>query len=155
MCSSDLKRGVGPQVVIGTSDQLAIDVDAALPSQGIDAIMGYLPVHLSGQGTSDDGDKVGTALDGAVSTGIRITPAQGSYDLFDLYDGKLAAKPTFTDLAGKDAESGLKLGFDTLAQDKGVLGLSGMVDVPWTADEGFTDAAPVEYDNVRDRKSVV
>ena len=129
-----LKRGVGPQVVVGSGDALQIDVAASLPTAGIDAIMGYLPVHLS---TDEPG------RDGAVNTSIVIEPQAATYDLFDLYDGDLTAQPSFTGAA----ETGLSLGFDTLAQDAGVFGLSGHVDIPWTADEGFTE--DVTYDDVK------
>ncbi|MDO9455448.1 calcium-binding protein [Nocardioides sp.] len=129
-----LKRGVGPQVVVGSNDALELDVAASIPDGGIDAIVGYLPAHLSVDGAGRDG---------SVETTIAIKPTAATYDLFDLYDGALTAKPSFT---GAD-EEGLSLGFDTLAQDKGVFGMSGYIDIPWSAADGFTDE--VTYNDVK------
>lgn len=129
-----LQRGVGPQVVVDAGDALEMDVEASLPSGGIDAIMGYLPAHLTG---------TGSGRDGAVSTTIVIEPAPATYDLFDLYDGALTALPSFSGAT----EEGLSLGFETLAQDKGVFGLSGHVDIPWTAADGFSEE--VTYNAVK------
>ncbi len=111
-----------------------MDVAASLPSGGIDAVVGYLPAHLSVGEAGRDGD---------VDTTVVIEPAAATYDLFDLYDGELTAKPSFSG----DDEEGLSLGFDTLAQDKGVFGLSGHIDIPWTAADGFVDE--VTYNDVK------
>ncbi|SDD29799.1 calcium-binding protein [Nocardioides lianchengensis] len=128
-----LVRGVGPQVVVGADEALETHVSARLPEDGIDAIVGYLPAHLDAQ----------DAADKSVDTVIRIAPEPGAYDLFDLYDGELKARPSFTDTAD-GPEEGLTLGFATLDQP-GLLGLEGTLGLPWTADEGFGE---VTYDEV-------
>lgn len=128
-----LTRGVGPQVVVGAGDTLDLDVTATMPALGIDAIVGYLPAHLT----------PANAAAGKVETTIEIAPAAATYDLFDLYDGALTATPSFSGAA----EDGITLDFDTLAQDKGVFGLSGNIDIPWTAAEGFSEE--VTYNDVK------
>ncbi|RYC14574.1 hypothetical protein [Nocardioides zhouii] len=150
-----LKRGVGPQVVVGEGDQLLLDVEASLPEDGIDAIVGYLPARLS---LSDDDcepcrdedpeDPKDTPPDpdGGIATSIVIEPAAETYDLFDLYDGELKALPAFAESekgpgAPSDDEAGLSLDFQTITErdDKslGTFGLSGYIDIPWSTDEGF------------------
>ena len=131
-----LTRGVGPQVIIEPTDALKLEVNAAMPAGGIDAIVGYLPARLSP-----------TGLDGTVDTTIKIKPAADTYDLFDLYAGDLEATPSFTDTTGKASETGLSFDFNTLARDSGVFGLSGNIDIPWSAANGFTD--DVTYNDVK------
>lgn len=128
-----LVRGVGPQVVVGADEALETQVTARLPEDGIDAIVGYLPAHLDAP----------TAAERTVRTVIRVAPAPGTYDLFDLYDGELQARPSFTD-PGAHAEEGLTLGFATLDKP-GLLGLEGTIALPWTAADGFGE---VTYDDV-------
>ena len=140
-----LARGVGPQVVIDAADDpLEIDVRARIPGDAIKAIVGYLPAQLS---VADAG------RDGEINTKIVITPDAGTFDLFQLYDGALGAQPSFakTDRA-VPPETGLSLGFQTLAQDAGVFGLSGHIDIPWTPEYGFLGSdgkAKVTYNDVK------
>ena len=66
-----------------------LDVQATIPS-GLRAIVGYLPAKI-------------TAADAARArsrTVVDIAPTATTYDLFDLYDGKLTATPSFSDPAG-------------------------------------------------------
>lgn len=128
-----LVRGVGPQVVVGSGEALETHVTARLPENGIDAIVGYLPAHL----------KAADAADRTVKTVIRIAPAPGTYDLFDLYDGELDARPSFTDPASH-TEEGLSLDFATLDKP-GLLGLEGTIGLPWTTTGGFGE---VTYDDI-------
>ncbi len=99
----ELKRGVGPRVVVDAGDTLALDASAALPTGGacatgthcIKAIVGYLPAKLTA-----------TGADGTVDVGVRVKPAAGAYDLFDLYDGSLKAVPGFSDEGALHDEDG-------------------------------------------------
>ena len=151
-----LTRGVGPQVVVGEDDRLVLDVAARLPDGGIDAIVGYLPAHLSVDDScepcrDEDAEEAPPEPDGGVATSIVIEPVAETYDLFDLYDGELKATPSFE---GED-ETGVSLDFNTLAQDKGVFGLSGYIDIPWSTAEGFEvtdvkgDVIGVTYNGVK------
>ena len=144
-----LQRGVGPQVVIGGDDALGLEVAASLPDGGIDAIVGYLPAHLSVDGSCTSCRGAGAAgADGAVETTISIAPQAGTYDLFDLYDGELKATPGFE---GAD-ETGISLDFDTITEhagkDLGIFGLSGNIDIPWDSQDGFegTDDEGEDYE---------
>ena len=76
----------------------------------------------------------------------------GTYDLFDLYDGKLAAKPTLADLAGKDDESGLEPG---LRHPRPGQGRASASRASSTSRGRPTRASPSDrstYDNVRARR---
>ena len=123
-----LTRGVGPQVRIGNDDALELTIDAALPGAGIDAIVGYLPAHLTAAGAA-----------GSVHAGVEVAPAAQDYTLFDLYDGKLAGTPAFRTGGDFQEEEGVDLAFDTISNDVGTFDLSGRVKVPWTAAGGFGD----------------
>ena len=132
-----LKRGVGPQVFIGADDALNLDTTATLPEGGIKAVVGYLPALL----TAHEDDAAG-----AVHVGVSVNPTGGSqaYDLFDLYDGKLTAKPSFDTEGDYADETGIDLHFDTSASGVGTFDLAGHIAVPWTPD-GFGD---VTYEGV-------
>jgi hypothetical protein len=137
-----LQRGHGPQVVIGDGDALDLDIDAALPDGGVDAVLGYLPAHL--EAADDQGGKV--------STTVNLDLGAKTYDLFDLYDGKLVATPSFSSPDGH-TEDGLSLDFQTLATDHGVLDLSGSIGIPWNPEDdslaesgGFDE---ITYDGVQ------
>ncbi len=147
-----LTRGTGPQVVINPDDALALDVEANLPDGGLDAIVGYLPAHLTatGDGSDDLKTRINLALGADGATGGQ------QYDLFDLYDGKLSSTPSFTDPEGTDNEDPWKdgLSLDFLTYDgnegatvgNGALHLRGTILMPWTAADGFGD---ISYDDVQ------
>ncbi|MFC5010397.1 beta strand repeat-containing protein [Nocardioides plantarum] len=122
-----LQRGVGPQVLVTPGTGLDVTVDAKLPVAGINAIVGYLPATLKPAGGDQANGRVQTTINVAPPVEDGVTPEPQAYSLFDLYDGGLVAKPSFTG----PAQDGLKLEFKTLAQDKGVFGLQGRIDVPW------------------------
>ncbi|HET6627194.1 MAG TPA: hypothetical protein VFG63_12470 [Nocardioidaceae bacterium] len=150
----ELVRGQGPRVTIDEGDALALKVDAELPAAAdvdasvlgpavtdetctkarcLPAIVGYLPAML----TTDDAG-------GSVDLTVNVAPEAGSYDLFDLYDGKLQATPSFA--AGDSAETGLELDFETVASDFGSFDLVGQINVPWSPEGGFD---PVTYKDVK------
>ena len=137
----ELARGVGPRIRIDEGEALELDVAASLPSTGIKAIVGYLPGKLT----------AATAAERSMDATIRIEPAvpegetSTTYDLFQLYDGELTAQPGFTDLG--DAEEGLTLDFETLAGGAGTFDLTGNIDIPWSADDGFDQ--DVTYNQVQ------
>ncbi len=137
----ELARGVGPRIRIDQGEALELNVAASLPSDGIKAIVGYLPAEIT----------AATAAERSMDATIQIEPAvpegetSTTYDLFQLYDGELTARPSFTDLG--DAETGLTLDFNTLTEDSGTFDLSGNIDIPWSADDGFVD--DVTYNEVQ------
>ncbi|GAA4668492.1 calcium-binding protein [Nocardioides nanhaiensis] len=137
--SLQLTRGVGPQVVVEAGDTLSTTVEAEMPSAGIEAIVGYLPATI----------KPTSAAAGSLNTTIEIAPAEGTYDLFQLYDGELTATPSFADTPGQDPEEGLELTFETLDLD-GLLGLDGALGLPWTPGaDGGGEFDTVTYGEVR------
>ena len=139
--SLELVRDIGPRVAIEPGDALSLDVTATIP-EGLRAIVGYLPAEITAE---DEAGEVHTVID--------ITPTEGTYDLFDLFDGKLGAVPTFSDPDGH-TEEGLVLGFGTLVGGSaGAFDLSGSIAIPWRAVEGDGEDEPagfgeVTYDDV-------
>ncbi|HYH34661.1 MAG TPA: calcium-binding protein [Nocardioides sp.] len=135
--SLELVRGVGPRVVVDPGDALRLDVEAKVPS-GLRAIVGYLPAKI----TAPDSD-------GTVHTVVNIAPRPDSYDLFDLFDGKLSATPTFTN-PGTHVEDGIRLRFESLVGGSaGAFDLSGRIDVPWRAGTGEgAGYGPITYNEV-------
>ncbi|GAA2114818.1 hypothetical protein GCM10009843_03560 [Nocardioides bigeumensis] len=132
-----LKRGVGPQVFIGADDALTLDTVATLPEGGIKAVVGYLPALL----TSHEDDAAGEVH---VGVSVDATGAGQAYDLFDLYDGKLTARPSFLDDGDYADETGIDLDFATSASGVGTFGLAGHIAVPWSPG-GFEE---VTYEDV-------
>ncbi|MGK2876297.1 MAG: hypothetical protein ACSLEW_11765 [Nocardioides sp.] len=127
-----LERGVGPQAIVEDADALTMDISAVMPEGGIDAIVGYVPAHLT----------AGPAA-GRIDTVVSIEPGPGTYDLFQLYDADLSAEPRFADAPGP-GEDGISLDFETL-DAPGLLALAGNIDVAWTPTSGFGE---VTYNNV-------
>ena len=132
-----LTRGTGPEVRID-GDALELDIAAALPGAGINAVVGYLPAKLTAHAGAG-----GAAANGAVKVGVQVAPADGTYSLFDLYDGKLGGTPAFLDGGQYGQEDGIDLDFDTIAEGAGTFALAGHIKVPWTADKMFDE--DVEY----------
>ena len=137
----ELARGVGPQIRIDEGEALELDVAASLPSGGIKAIVGYLPAKIT----------AATEAERSMDTTIRIEPEvpegepSKTYNLFQLYDGELTAQPSFADRSVD--ETGLKLNFETVAGDSGTFDLTGNIDIPWSAEDGFVE--DVTYNQVQ------